>query len=101
MRELFIYYRSPMERAGELAAAALAMQAALRERHPGLATRLLRRPEAMDGLHTWMETYATDPTRAPQGVDTTLEGAIADAALVLAPLITGRRHVEVFDSCAS
>lgn len=95
MRELFIYYRATQENASVLHAQVSRMQAELRARHPGLQTRLLRRPEAADGLHTWMETYSS-----PSGIDSALKGAIATAALALAPWIEGPRHAEEFDACA-
>lgn len=100
MRELFIYYRATIENASVLHAAALALQADLRARHPGLQTRLLRRPDAVNGLHTWMETYA-----APQsttGISDSLQGEIETAAHAkLASLIAGARHTESFVACAS
>jgi hypothetical protein len=98
VRELFIYYRATIENASVLQAAALALQADLQARHPGLQARLLRRPEAADGLHTWMETYAAP--LSPKGISESLQGEIETAALAIAPLITGPRHTESFDACA-
>jgi hypothetical protein len=100
VRELFIYYRATIENASVLHAAALALQADLQARHPGLQTRLLRRPEAADGLHTWMETYAA-PSSA-HGISESLQGEIESAAHTkLATLISGSRHTESFIACAS
>jgi hypothetical protein len=100
VRELFIYYRATIENASALHAAALALQADLQGRHPGLRTRLLRRPEAADGLHTWMETYAAPSS--PNGICESLQSEIETAALArLASLITGPRHTESFIACAS
>lgn len=98
MRELFIYYRATIENAGVLHARVSGLQADLRTRHPGLQTRLLCRPEATDGLHTWMETYAAP--HHENGISDALQGEIEIAALALAPLIEGRRHVESFNACA-
>ncbi|MBL0726666.1 DUF4936 family protein [Piscinibacter sp. HJYY11] len=95
MRELFIYYRATQENASVLHAQVSRMQTELRVRHPGLQARLLRRPEAADGLHTWMETYSS-----PDGIDGALQAAIEHAALSLAPWIEGARHTERFDACA-
>lgn len=95
MRELFIYYRATQENASVLHAQVSRMQTELRVRHPGLQARLLRRPEAADGLHTWMETYSS-----PDGIDDALQASIEDAALSLAPWIEGPRHTERFDACA-
>lgn len=100
MRELFIYYRTTIENAAVLHDAVLALQAELQTRHPGLQTRLLRRPEAADGLHTWMETYAAP--LSPTGISESLRAEIEAAAEArLASLITGPRHTEGFDACAS
>jgi hypothetical protein len=95
VRELFIYYRATQENASVLRAEVSRMQTELRVRHPGLQARLLRRPEAADGLHTWMETYAS-----PDGIDDALQGVIETAALALSPWIVGARHVERFIACA-
>lgn len=95
MHELFIYYRATQENASVLRAEVSRMQIELRARHPGLQARLLRRPEAADGLHTWMETYSS-----PEGIDDTLQGVIETAALALSPWIVGPRHTERFVACA-
>jgi hypothetical protein len=96
MRELFIYYRIPTAAAGTALDAALALQARLRQRHPALTARLLRRPDEANDLQTWMETYAL-----PAGISPALEAEIADEARVLAAFIAGPRHTEVFVPCAS
>jgi Domain of unknown function (DUF4936) len=98
--ELFIYYRVRAERAEELRTAALAMQARLRRELPHLTARLLHGSDTVDGLHTWMETYATDPVHHADAAAPWRERVEAEAAC-LAPLIEGRRHVEVFTACAS
>ena len=101
MREVFVYYRVRVADASAVHAAAQAMQARLRARHPGLIARLMRRADAPTGDETWMETYAVDPARAPEGVSAALEAAIAVAAIALQPLLAGPRHAEVFIACAS
>jgi hypothetical protein len=99
-RELFIYYRATIENASVLQAAVLSLQADLRARHPELQARLLRRPEAADGLHTWRETYAA-PSSA-HGISASLQGEIESAAHArLVTLISGSRHTESFIACAS
>ncbi len=96
--ELFVYYRVPQARAAELAEAVARMQATLRAAHPGLRqARLLRRPDTVDGRHTWMEAYAFDPASVPDQ----LAAAIEQAAGPLAALIDGPRHGEHFIACAS
>jgi hypothetical protein len=102
-RQLFIYYRVQSGRASDAIAAALRMQDDLRALHHGLLTSLLRRPATDAEPHvTLMETYAIDAAVAPQGVGAALQGAIERAAeAALGALIVDRRHVEVFDTCAS
>jgi len=101
MRELFIYYRIRVDAARAALDAALALQARLRERHPGLTARLLRRPEEQDQQQTWMEIYALPRDGEAAGVTPQLEAEIAAAAIALAPFIVGTRHTEVFVPCAS
>ena len=96
MTELFIYYRVKADRAETLLRQAQAMQQRLRYHHPRLSARVLRRPEASDGLHTWMEIYACDPAEAGAPPLAAIE---AEAAC-LAELIDGARHVETFIACA-
>lgn len=99
MRELFIYYRATIDNASALHAAAQALQTELQARHPGLRTRLLRRPDVVDGLHTWMETYAAP--LSPNGITESLQAEIERAAVAkLGSLITGPRHTESFIACA-
>ena len=98
MRELFIYYQATIENASVLHATALALQVELQAQHPGLQTRLLRRPEAANGLHTWMENYAAP--LSPNGICESLQGEIERTALAkLASLIVGPRHTESFVAC--
>jgi len=99
MRELFVYYRVSSSDAAAVQAAVHEMQAQLRAESPALVTRLLRRPGDNDGLQTWMETYSAPLTS--DGVTPTLQARIEAQALVLAPLIAGPRHTEVFVACAS
>lgn len=97
MRELFVYYRVSVANAGAARVAVLGFQARLHSLHPELSARLLCRPGTVDGRHTWMETYATDPRRAPEGVDAQLQAAIeAEATAALQPWLDGPRHTEVF-----
>ena len=100
MRELCIYYRIPVARADEALAAVHAFQARLRARHPGLATRLLRRCESEDSPQTWMEIYAFDPL-LKAGVSAACQSDIESEARCLSELIAGVRHTESFVPCAS
>jgi hypothetical protein len=120
--ELYVYYRVAPEHADLLRARVSRAQAALRQAHPGLNARLLRRPP-VDATqdHTWMEVYtATGPVEqtAPGQrdlADDPATGAVRDAPpLILDPalrdaieaalgealgdgLLRGPRHVEVFE----
>ncbi len=88
MIDLYVYYKVRSEDAGELAPRVRAMQLALAG--SGSGALLQRRPQASDGLQTWMEVYP--------GVDaafgTRVEQAVLDAGL--AGLIQGARRSEVF-----
>ena len=96
MREIFIYYRLEARNAAPAEAVVTGFQASLRARFPGLATRLLRRPEAADGVQTWMETYAADPLQHPDGVSAAMEETIEQAAEPLRQWLVGPRHAESF-----
>ena len=96
MRELFVYYRVLNSDAATVQAAVEGFHAQLHARHPTLIARLLRRPGAVDGWQTWMETYATDPMRAPAGITPELQADIEAQARVLLPMLDGPRHTEVF-----
>jgi hypothetical protein len=100
MRELFIYYRSPQDEAGRLVALVQDFQARLTERHPGLAARLMCRPDVVDGVRTWMETYSMNAAISPDGISAALAQEIEDQAACLAACRIGTRHVEVFAPCA-
>ena len=94
MRELFIYYRLRSDLADTALVAVRGFQEKLRERHPRLIARLLRRPDEGDGWQTWMETYSTI-----EGITIELQAEIESAADVLQPMLNGPRHTEVFIAC--
>jgi hypothetical protein len=99
MRELFIYYRTQLAQADVLQAQIQALHSALRARHPGLQTRLMRRPEPVDGWLTWMETYALP--HDPCGVTLALQREIeAATSAALIGCVSEPRHTEVFVACA-
>jgi hypothetical protein len=102
MRELFIYYRLRSSDAPAARRVVQEFQSRLCKRYPQLVARLLSRPEQAHGIETWMETYSTDPARAPcAGVSVELQSDIETHALVLTPLLTSTRHIEVFVTCVS
>jgi hypothetical protein len=101
MRELFIYYRIDVTAAPVTLAAVQALQQDLARRHPGLSARLLRRPpeeSPPSDTQTWMEIYSFPDAG---GVSPELQAEIEARAAVLAPHMTGGRHIEVFVPCAS
>lgn len=87
--DLYIYYRVPVSQADPFCRAALAMQDDLR-RQCNVDAALKRRPDAQDGLHTWMEIY---PATAP---DFAKKLAQAVAVHGLPAFIDGPRHTEQF-----
>jgi hypothetical protein len=96
MNDLYIYYQVRDEHAAALALRVRAMQEVLSAER-GVVGQLKRRPEAKDGLQTWMEIYPATPA----GFDAALNVAVQDAAL--SELIAGARHSEIFtdlEKCA-
>ncbi len=96
MHDLYIYYQVRDEHAAALSLRVRAMQERLGAER-GVTGQLKRRPQASDGLQTWMEIYPA--TNA--GFDAALAVAVQDAAL--SELIAGNRHTEIFrdlDTCA-
>jgi hypothetical protein len=93
MRELFIYFRALAQDDAAVKTAVHRMQDQFRLAWPGLSARLLLRPEAPDGLRTWMEVYAMGDGA---GVTLSQQAAIESAAQNLMPWVVGKRHVEVF-----
>ena len=94
MTNLYIYYQVREEHASALCLRVAAMQAALAGSE-GVKGRLLRRPQAPDGLHTWMEVYEA----GSPGFEAALAAAVDEAAL--AAMIEGGRHIEVFTEISS
>jgi hypothetical protein len=89
MNDLYIYYQVADADAPALSARVRAMQDRLLAEQ-GVAGQLKRRPEARDGLQTWMEIYPA----TGEGFDAALEAAVRDASLT--ELIAGNRHTEIF-----
>lgn len=94
--DLYIYYRVPVALADTLVERVSSMQDDLHTT-TGTLCYLKRRPDAKDGMHTWMEVYlqtdAAFPSHLVRAVDTH----------ALPELIHGERHVETFrevSSCA-
>ena len=87
--DLYIYYRVPVAQADAFRREATAMQNGLR-RQCNVDAALKRRPDAQDGLHTWMEIY---PATAPDFAEK-LEQAVAAHSLLA--FIDGPRHTEQF-----
>jgi len=88
-RNLYVYYRAQVAHAPQLQQRVEEMQAVLHVQH-GVHASLLRRPEAKDERHTWMEVYEDVPARFEQ----VLDNAFSSSGLI--ELIDGARHTEVF-----
>ena len=88
--DLYVYYKVHAAQTAGLQEAVVAMQSALASAH-GVAAQLKRRPQAADGVQTWMEVYPG----VAAGFSAALEGAAAKAGL--ARWISGPRHVEAFE----
>ncbi|WP_295993969.1 DUF4936 family protein [Rugamonas sp.] len=89
MNDLYIYYQVRDADASALQAMVVAMQARLAKSH-GVSAQLKRRPEARDGLQTWMEVY---PAVGDEFVGA-LHAAVEQAGL--SAWTAGPRHTEVF-----
>ena len=94
-RELYVYFKAPASHAAAVMSAVTDMQSRLRSEVPGLQARLLKRIDAANGLHTWMETYTS-----ADGVGEALGSTIEQWAVAWSDLLEGPRHTEVFDACA-
>ncbi|MES2116369.1 MAG: DUF4936 family protein [Pseudomonadota bacterium] len=89
MRDLYIYYQVREADAPALLQRVSAMQAALARQH-GIGGQLKRRPEAKQGLQTWMEVYPSTGDEFAAALAAAVEQAGVPA------LTSGPRHVEVF-----
>jgi len=89
MVDLYVYYKVREHDAARLAPLVRAMQQRLADGE-GVQVQLKRRPDAKDGLQTWMEVYPG----VGDGFAAVLERA-ADAAGLHA-IIEGPRRSEVF-----
>ena len=89
MADLYVYYKVRLDNTARLELLVRAMQSRLAAQH-GVAVQVKRRPEAKDGMQTWMEVYPA--------VDNDFTAALAQAvrAAGLADLIEGPRHTEMF-----
>lgn len=93
MADLYIYYQVREADSAALHGAVTAMQAGLAGAC-GAAPQLKRRPQARDGLHTWMEIYPA----VPDGFEAALAAAVLQSGLP--QWIAGPRHTEVFTDFA-
>jgi len=89
MIDLYVYYKVREQDAAALEPRIRALQAALAHAH-GVAPQLKRRPDARDGLQTWMEIYPATDDAFGAALDTAAQQAGLDG------LIAGPRRAEVF-----
>jgi hypothetical protein len=73
MADLYVYYKVPTASTAQLLPQVRRLQQSLATRH-GVSVALKRRPDASDGIETWMEVYGgADPVLVPlvqAGTDT-------------------------------
>ncbi|WP_394777865.1 DUF4936 family protein [Undibacterium sp.] len=89
--DCYIYYRAEaqhQQQVIELAGKLLQLLA----QQTGVATELKRRPEAENGLHTWMEVYKN----VPQDFDALMKAALQHSALTSLIADGSTRHSEYF-----
>lgn len=89
MIDLYVYYKVPVEHAAKLEPLVRALQSGLAAAH-AVSPQLKRRPDAHDGVQTWMEVY---PAVSDSFADALAQ---AEREAKLADLIAGPRHAEVF-----
>ena len=89
MIDLYVYYKVREADAPALAPRVRALQAQVAQQH-GVFPQLKRRPEARDGLQTWMEVYPCVAADFPARLDAAAHSAD------LAGLIDGPRRAEIF-----
>ena len=89
MIDLYVYYKVREPDAAALAPRVRALQAQVARQH-GVQPQLKRRPEAHDGLQTWMEVYPGVAADFPARLATAANGED------LAGLIAGPRRTEIF-----
>jgi Domain of unknown function (DUF4936) len=87
--DLFVYYRVQASQESAYLAQARSLLAELRQRS-GIEGRLSRRPEAKDGLHTWMQSFID----LPAAQEAQVAQHLADPRS--ANFIEGERHSERF-----
>ncbi|MBW8901951.1 MAG: DUF4936 family protein [Massilia sp.] len=89
MIDLYVYYKVRERDAAALAPRVRALQAQVARQH-GVRPQLKRRPEARDGLQTWMEVYPGVGADFPARLDAAANNAD------IAGLIDGPRRAEIF-----
>ena len=86
---LCVYYKLPAEQHADWAPRVRLCQARVLAQWPGLVAELLQRPDAKEGMETWMETY-----RHANGLGPALQDAIQQAAVDAG--LPAPRHTECF-----
>ncbi len=88
MRRHYVYYRVAQAHLADAVVVVRALHAGLRQ--AGVASELLRRPEAAKGQVTLMDVYTL--------ADAAAREFETRAAAALAPWLDGPRHVEIFEA---
>lgn len=97
-RELYAYYRVAEDDWRDALAAVQDFQRGLRASHPELSARVMRQPDAANGLVTLMEVYSIDALSNPDGIDGEWPARIEAAAQVLRRWLRSERHIDCFDA---
>lgn len=87
MADLYVYYKVPVQHGERLLPQVRQMQADWASRL-GIHGRLQRRPEATDGVETWMEVYP--------GADPGLAALLGAGTESIHAFLAGPRRCEVF-----
>lgn len=96
-RQIYIYFTVNAPAWPDCMAAMRSAQLELTHQLPGLVTQILRRPDAVDGRYTAMETYVRDVELDAAGVSVEAQALIeAQMQAVTAPFGVGERHAEIF-----
>lgn len=94
MIALYVYYKTPVAQDAAVREAVARLAALVAQAgHAPFGT--WRRPEARDGLRTWMEVHAPVPAREVDALEALLARSAAQAGLEA--LLVGARHVERFE----
>ncbi|MFZ6649682.1 DUF4936 family protein [Undibacterium sp. TJN25] len=88
--DCYIYYRAEAQHQQQVGQQAGKLLQLFEQ--AGVATELKRRPEAENGMHTWMEVYKG----VPQDFEAQMRAALQHTQLLAVIADGGKRHIEYF-----